>query len=80
MKAATSNPFLIKFGALYLPVLPKDHGKDPYYIVELPSKNIELYQQADKNNIRKWYQRGIGRTSLAEQLGYLIESHLLNAD
>jgi len=80
MEHSTSKPFLIKFGALYLSVQSQQDGENLYYIVTLPSKTIELYQQADKINILNWYQRGVGRTSLAEQLGYLIESHLLNAD
>ena len=76
----SSTPFLIKFGELHLPVTPQHNVEGLHYVITLTSKTIELYQQTDRSNITYWYQRGIGRTALAEQLGYLIESHLLNLE
>jgi hypothetical protein len=80
MESQNTKSFLIKLGALHLKVVPQLNDERLSYFVTLPSKIIELYQQEDGNNVPYWYQHGIGRTALSEQIGYLIESHLLNPE
>jgi hypothetical protein len=76
MEHSIPKSFFIKLGAFHLEVLPQQDEERLYYLVTLTSKIIKIYQQPNGSNIPFWYQSEIGRTSLAEQLGFLIESHM----
>ena len=75
--SAIQEPFVINYLGVSIQVTPLVDNGDMKYIVELPTRTIILEKEFSEEDIDYWIEAREGQTSIAEEIGRLIESRLM---
>ncbi len=71
--AILHKPFEIAYCGVRTKITPVVNGLNMQYIISIPTRQVTIEKESDEDKIDYWQEVAGGRTTLAEEIGRIIE-------